>query len=128
MPSATTTSAAADGAADAVALMEEAIDAVFALKKSVREADERARQHQEETKVRADGLCCDCRFSLDAFCAFCVGHIVIFAHRRCYLISICSLSSSLLRVAAAFSHPSPPKLIIIVDRCGNHDMSRRSAE
>ena len=57
MPSATTTSAAADGAADAVALMEEAIDAVFALKKAAREADERARQHQEETKVRAEGLC-----------------------------------------------------------------------
>ena len=59
MPSAATTSVAADGAADAVALMEKAIDAVFALKKAVREADERARQHQEETKVRDDddGLC-----------------------------------------------------------------------
>ena len=55
MPSSTTNSAAAD----AVALMEEAIDAVFALRKSAREADERARQHQEETKVRDDddGLC-----------------------------------------------------------------------
>ena len=56
MPSATTTSAAADGAADAVALMEKAIDAVFALKKAVRGAEERARHHQEETKVRDDGL------------------------------------------------------------------------
>ena len=53
MPSSTTTKSAA---ADAVALMEEAIDAVFALKKSAREADDRVRQHEEETKVRDDGL------------------------------------------------------------------------
>ena len=52
MPSSTTNSAAAE----AVALMEEAIDAVFALRKSAREADDRARQQQEETKVRDDGL------------------------------------------------------------------------
>lgn len=41
----------ADGADDAVTLMEKAIDAVFVLKRKVREADERARQHQEETRV-----------------------------------------------------------------------------
>ena len=52
MPSSTTNSAAAE----AVTLMEEAIDAVFALRKSAREADDRARQQQEETKVRDDGL------------------------------------------------------------------------
>ena len=56
MPSSTTSSAAADGAADAVALMEKAIDAVFALKRTVREADERARQQQEETQVSDDAL------------------------------------------------------------------------
>ena len=41
----------ADGADDAVTLMEKAIDAVFVLKRKVREADERARQQQEETRV-----------------------------------------------------------------------------
>ena len=41
----------ADGAEDAVTLMEKAIDAVFVLKRKLREADERARQQQEETRV-----------------------------------------------------------------------------
>lgn len=41
----------ADGVDDAVTLMEKAIDAVFVLKRKMREADERVRQHQEETRV-----------------------------------------------------------------------------
>ena len=49
----------ADGADDAVTLMEKAIDAVFVLKRKVREADERARQHQEETRV---SFICAARF------------------------------------------------------------------
>ena len=45
--------------ADAVVLMEKAIDAIFVLKKKVREADERARQQQDEVAVSsANGSTC----------------------------------------------------------------------
>ena len=64
MPSSNGGTGTTDGTDDAVALMEKAIDAVFTLKRKVREADERARQHQEETRVRVvsspDTRTCGC--------------------------------------------------------------------